>query len=539
MTPSIVAARGWSPFSVFVVLYVSAFLLEMVEHWTYPAVTLAFVVLSTVLLLRITRQRLFWIALTSTIYFAAFRFPEVANHVNLILFTNVAIILATVWSWLPSSRVRDDDAFFEMLQPLMRLSIIITFSVAGFHKLNTDFIDPAVSCTTGFSRTMWQTFWGEFLGLGVPTALAVGLVFAAAVLVLARERRRDFAWPRVDWHAVAAPFVAIATLATVLLVIVTGTEPVTSPRNAVLFLVAVFVLSWQLVEGPLLLVPRLQWVALCLSLLVHAQLAMIKIIDFQAIAVALLATFVPAEVWTAWLKAAPLGLGGLRLHRIQVYFGVNVLLGGALMWLHNHGGAPVPEPYALTGLLFNLTVLVLIWPLLSDLFSRKREWRWRGTPVFHSLTPKLLYLVPVALVLFGLTSHFGLRTAGNFSMFSNLRTEGETSNHLLFGSNPLKFAGYQEDVVLIHEIDDDLARIGHQYRPLDDRALPVVEFRKLLLLWREAGRAVPIVLEHEGRVVRSDDIASEPEWRVDSWDWEMRLMDFRQVQPEGPNTCRW
>lgn len=539
MTASIARSRGWSPFSVFVVLYVSAFLLEMVEHWTYPAFTLLFVVLCTVLLLDITRRSLFWIALASTLYFAVFRFPEVANHVNLILFTNVAILLATVYSWLPSSRIRDDAAFFEMLQPLMRLSIVVTFSVAGFHKLNADFLDPAVSCAASFSRTMWATFRGEFLGLGFPTGAAVGAVAAAAVLALVLERRRDFVLPRVDWRAIAAPVVAIAVLAAVLLAAVTGTEPVATPRMAVLFLVTVFVLSWQLVEGPLLLVPRFQWVALSLSLLVHAQLAMIKIIDFQSIAIALLATFVPAEVWAAWLKKAPVSVGGLRLHRVQLYFGLNVLVGGGLMLVHNHGGLVMSEPQALTGLIFNASVLILIWPLISDLFSRGREWRWRGTPVFHPLTPAPLYLVPMALLAFGMTSHLGLRTTGNFSMFSNLRTEGERSNHLLLGSNPLKLGGYQEDLVILHEIDDDLARIGHQYRPLEGHRLPVVEFRKLLWLWAEEGRAVPVTLEYRGEVIRSPDIAAEPGWRVDGIDWEMRLLDFRLVQPDGPNRCRW
>lgn len=539
MTPSIASARGWTPFSAFTVLYISAFLLEMVEHWTYPGFTLFFLVLSTLLLLRITRHSLFWIALASTLYFAIFRFPDVANHVNLILFTNVAIILATLYSWLPSSQVRDDDSFYDLLQPLMRLSIIATFSIAGFHKLNADFLDPAVSCITGFSRTIWQTFRGEFLGLGIPTGFAVGAVLAAAVVALARQRRHDFALPHVDRHAILAPLVAIATLALVLLVAVTGTEPMTSPRNAVLFLITVFVLSWQLVEGPLLMVPRFQWVALCLSLLVHAQLAMIRIIDFQAIAVALLATFVPAEVWAAWLRKATVGFGGLRLHGIQLYFGINILLGGGLMLVHNYGGAPLTEPHALTGLLFNVSVLILIWPIVSDLFSRNREWRWKGTPIFHPGTPKALYIVPLAVALFGMTSHFGLRSAGNFSMFSNLRTEGETSNHLLFGSNPLKFAGYQEDLVMIHEIDDGHARIGHQYRAMEGRALPMVEFRKLLLLWGEAERAVPVTIEYKGQVIRSENIAAEPGWRVDGYDWEMRLLDFRQVQPEGPNTCRW
>jgi hypothetical protein len=73
-----------------------------------------------------------------------------------------------------------------------------------------------------------------------------------------------------------------------------------------------------------------------------------------------------------------------------------------------------------------------------------------------------MFVFPVLLLLHGLTSYLGLRTAGNFSMFSNLRTEGARSNHLLLGGNPLKLWGYQEDVVRFIRIDDRRARIGYQ-----------------------------------------------------------------------------
>ncbi|MEL6263995.1 MAG: hypothetical protein AAFR12_23415, partial [Cyanobacteria bacterium J06626_6] len=81
------------------------------------------------------------------------------------------------------------------------------------------------------------------------------------------------------------------------------------------------------------------------------------------------------------------------------------------------------------------------------------------------------------ILLFGLSPYLGLRTAGTFSMFSNLKTEGEYSNHFLLGQNQLKLWGYQEDVVEVLEIDDETARLGHKYRPLKGYKLPVVEFR--------------------------------------------------------------
>ena len=91
----------------------------------------------------------------------------------------------------------------------------------------------------------------------------------------------------------------------------------------------------------------------------------------------------------------------------------------------------------------------------------------------------------------------------------------------------------------MHEIDDELAWIGYQYKPLEGTHLPVVEFKKLIVLWREAGRVVPMRFESAGKMYATENVVEEPDWQVDRFDWEMWLMDFRVIQPEGPNRCRW
>jgi hypothetical protein len=148
-------------------------------------------------------------------------------------------------------------------------------------------------------------------------------------------------------------------------------------------------------------------------------------------------------------------------------------------------------------------------------------------------------IFPLFLLLHGLTSYLGLRTAGNFSMFSNLRTEGVRSNHLLLPGNPLKYWHYQDDLVRFVHIDDRQARIGYQYRPLQGNQLPVVEFKKLIYAWTRTGRVIPITFEYRGEIHSTDDIVNDPVWRTPARDWDMLLMDFRVVQPVGPNRCRW
>ena len=147
-----------------------------------------------------------------------------------------------------------------------------------------------------------------------------------------------------------------------------------------------------------------------------------------------------------------------------------------------------------------------------------------------------MFVFLVALFLFGMTSYVGLRTAGNFSMFSNLRTEENVANHLLLGSNPIKVWGYQEDVVRFIETDDDSGDVIHHYqRPLRGYELSVTEFRKWIYEWTEAGQTVPLKFEYRGEIHSTKD----PVWRTDERNWEMVLMDFRAIQPGGPNRCRW
>lgn len=305
-------------FSIFVVVYVTAFLLEMVENWAYPLATAIFLVLSIPVIARPDRFRFLLFLVASTLYFLAFRFPEVANHVNLIIFTNIALIGGIAYSYARPARVRTEDVFYDLIKPVLRLMIIVTFLAAGFHKLNYDFISPQVSCIRTFAIDIGRTLMSDFLDLGVPTVAILGLILVIAAGFLWRERKA-LALPPVDWPAVAVPIVATLAGGEVLVLLI-DTSSIRSSTEAVIFLIAIAVLCWQVVEGLLLLVPRFQWVGLVFSLAVHVQLAMIQIVDFQAIALALLMTFIPPDVWRSWMRQAHVRIGRVRIHRAHGLF---------------------------------------------------------------------------------------------------------------------------------------------------------------------------------------------------------------------------
>jgi hypothetical protein len=163
--------------------------------------------------------------------------------------------------------------------------------------------------------------------------------------------------------------------------------------------------------------------------------------------------------------------------------------------------------------MFNLSALFLLWPILRAVVAQAPRAAWPGVSLWSGKTPGWLYLFPVLLLVHGLTSYLGLRAAGNFTMFSNLRTEGARSNHLLLGGNPLKVWGYQEDVVRFIAVDDNLAAFGENRQPLQGNQVPAVEFRKWIYRWTKEGRSIPMTFEYRGQVHSTENITTDPVWR--------------------------
>jgi len=48
-----------------------------------------------------------------------------------------------------------------------------------------------------------------------------------------------------------------------------------------------------------------------------------------------------------------------------------------------------------------------------------------------------------------------------------------------------------------------------------------------------------MTFEYRGQVRMTENITTDPEWRTSGRDWEMRLLDFRVIQFQGANECRW
>lgn len=521
---------------MFALLYMTAYFVEIVDPTGQVAqglqgqifVLASVLVLGITILTGITRVKFLVFLILATVVLLSYPFPGVPNHANIMIYCNILMIVAMVYSFARYRGSATDNDYFEMVRPVLGASLILVYCLAGFHKLNSDFFNPQVSCAGEMLSKMVAL--GSIVTSNVFSVSAAFVLAAGALFVL---------WRRISGTYLIASRLRVYALLIILCagVVLYGALLLIKPRFdipadlllAIVLATAVFTVLWELIGGLLLAIPKFQAPMLLVFGTMHAVLAVIGFDDFSALALALLFTFIPSSYYQMLDSHVNLRFLRLRIHRAHAYFIINLL--GAGFSVGILAATHILYLQRVAGLSFVLAALILTWPILSMVFASSHRPVWGGVPVLNLHLPKFMFVFLVLLFLYGMTPYLGLRTAGNFTMFSNLRTEGTFSNHLLLRSNPIKAWDYQEDVVRFMEI-----RGG---RGLEEKSLPVVEFRKRIYEWTQAGRTVPLVLEYRGETYSTEDIVKDPVWRTENRNWEMMLLDFRDIPPEGPNQCRW
>lgn len=143
------------------------------------------------------------------------------------------------------------------------------------------------------------------------------------------------------------------------------------------------------------------------------------------------------------------------------------------------------------------------------------------------------------LVFFAMNSYLGLRTTGTLTMFSNLRTEGKYSNHLLLRNNPLKFFGYQDDVVTVLDLDERFS--GESL--VKDWSYAQIMFQREM--WKEkwvGNENLYLKVFYNGEIYETHDLNNDPLFDIfrqeESW-LARKYLDFRDIQPYQLQDCEW
>lgn len=389
-------------------------------------------------------EKLAWaIALVPVTAVVLYFWPYNANHLSFVLVANLYLL-----SWFFRKGPIDIDEVLNFL--FCALGIVYLW--AFFHKLNTDFLNPEVSCA--------NQLVSRFLGrLGVE-------------------------------------------------------------ENPLAFAMPVLALIMEFVIGVGLLIPRFRSWTIILSLIFHVSIVWANFVNFASIPLVL---YLCAGIRSAELNDKILLK---RLKTISlVYLSIQVIpfsLGPYEFWADG-----AQYSYYASASIWTLATLAFLWNWIS---SNKIL-----APAKYSKAMSF-FLIPV--VLLGTQNYLGLGTSNSFSMFSNLKTEGGSWNHLLIPKETQLFK-LQENIFYTDQISPEFTRTVRDF-PTAGLGMPLIEVYRLYNVWGSEGIFPPVfTLRKEGATASVEAVRLlPPDQRDFSWIY-LKLFHFRGVQYLGPNACRW
>lgn len=421
--------------------------------------------------------------------YKAYLLPSVPNHILLAVFIAITILAATaagIRRWVAigheggTPRLR--RLIFQRLAPVVAIELMVMYFFVVLHKLNWDYLNPAVSCGFSLYEEIVEATGGVLplaAWMGYPCLLGALLLEAAIPVCLFFRRTRMIGIGLgIAFHTMLAlhPNLYIYSYSALLFACYTVFLPrgfVTRLRQRLSRLPRVE--PWQVATGVGVLG-------------IIAGLALAASTGFERGAtIAALHDWAPPVVKTFFFVCA----GAI-----------------AAMFVLGHCGtrearATYPAPSR----------------LLHGSFGA-------------------LAALPLLMVLNGFSPYLSLKTGTSFAMFSNLRTEGGVNNHLFMP----RLAGppYQDDLVAVVESDDP------RLQKWAAMGLHTTSFELRRYLYEEASPDVRVVVLrggqqhelalHQRRPVNVApgiaDLLTPPGWL------ERRLLIFRPVPPAGqPMPC--
>jgi len=314
--------------------------------------------------------------------------PVASNNKTITVFMNSAILvcaLQAAWTGLRGAQFR--DVTYERMRVVARALLAVMYFYGIFHKINTDFLDPRVSCAVALYDPLARGFGLDGHPIGHQIAIWSTFIIETITLVA-------LYWKR---------FFAVGLIFGLMFH----------------FVIPISTYSWYM--------------------------------DFSSLVLALYMLSIPREVSTAFFERVarifrasrerfgapglfvPFAVIGAIAAVIVGTIAVRVERAGMLFQLYN-------SVWVLFWAVYGGIAMVLLTAVALDYLP------WRGQHAPRQ--PLWLYAFPLVLFVTCLSPYLGLKTESSIAMFSNLHTEGGETNHLLFAKPPYLF-DYQRDVVEI------------------------------------------------------------------------------------------
>ena len=345
-------------------------------------------------LLRPSSQPLFSGMLLSSIVYNVAKWPFVVNHILLETIINATILGAIIATLLGRREFRHfDDKFrmevFQRFSPVIWIMLVIMYWFAFLAKLNTDFINPDFSCVVSMYGDVLRRF--PFL----PNNPAAHNAAIFMTLVIEALIPLCLSFRRTRWIAIliGLPFHLILGLI--------------GHRTFSALAYALYVLLC--LNG---ITPFIQFCSQWIEQRTSEKSRRIGYSVMATTVVAVVALLIACELsGTSRAKIAGVGIYQVQwLIWIAWSFLVGAVCAAGILW-HRFGGG-------------------------SDTVATAAIPR-----------PGLLWCTLPLVILIGLSQYLGLKTETCFTMYSNLRTEGNWNNHLFMPA--FKFGPWQKDLVKI------------------------------------------------------------------------------------------
>ena len=431
------------------------------------AITLVLVIVT---LLRPKSPMIFAACLTtwSTLKFG--NLPFVPNHIVLALITNLALITAIFYhqGFRKSSSKEVMIRVYDQLAPFLRLMLIILYFFTVFHKLNWDYFNPQISCGTVLYEDIKEhlSFLPEHV-IFIWLAIVGTLVIELLIPILLL----------IKGQVIKAILLGFAFH------FVLSLHP-----NSFIFSFSAEVYAFYILFLP-------------------GSVILLLFDKVQSISRYIYQLSIPIKSLIAVLILGLLG----------VLNGINFTEGlyeGLKQWLHN---------LRLYWYIWNSLLIagaLMLFSAQSDPLSR--------------MLPKVRFnafaIFPLLLFLNGSTPYLGIKTATNFSMFSNLKIVGEESNHMII-RRTLPLLPYDAQLVEIVESNTALfedVQASNEY-------ITLFEFRRRIKsnLFQNSAR---IIIKYDGE--ESTVILPEDDQPSNSVLAEKFLI-YRGVPKSEVCHCQW
>lgn len=368
----------------------------------------------------------------------------------------------------------DSGEWIQQCQPLLRLQLVIVYGLAGWHKLNADFFNPQSSCAVFlYERT---PFWHLHAnGNAMRWGLILGTIASEMSLpvLLSIRRTRNF--------------------------------------------------------------------AVCYGVLFHISLGISEFYAFSMTMISLLFFFTPENFCDV---AVEFWHGRKRWINVVVTIGLLAILTILVVWTAATFGPSLTEIQRMPGFQVALKAVwermaywIWYWMLLLYLLPLGLfVWLWYRQPVFFQPSakcfrpiPPLFWVLPALLVFDGINPYLGLKTDTAFAMYSNLRSEGGRTNHLIW-RHPLALANYQEDLVQVVDSNDPVLQVAAQ----EGWPIPFFDLRRRIVdLVKQGEKNISVTYIRNGKLTRVQAAELEPDLATSPSMLERKLLKFRAISYEG------